>query len=236
LREKVIGILGGMGPETTAELFRRIIKATPAEKDQDHIRVVIYSNPKIPDRTAAIINAGTNPLPEMRKAAEMLQKAGVDFIVIPCITAHYFFEELEEMVKIPILNTMELTAQTIKENFPGAKKVGVIASTGTVLSEIYNRALAGKGVLVTYPLEELQSKVMDVIYNAKAGRMIEGKKIILEVISDLIEKGAEIVIFGCTEVSIVLKSQDVPVPVVDTLQILAEKVVAIALGRDHLKF
>jgi aspartate racemase len=235
LEEKVIGILGGMGPETTEELFRRIIKATPAEKDQDHIRVIIYSDPKIPDRTAAIIGAGRNPVPEMRKAAENLEKAGADFIIIPCITAHYYYEELKEMAKIPILNTIELTAQTIEEKFPDAKKLGVIASTGTVLAGIYNRALARKGILVVYPPEELQAKVMEAIYNIKAGRILEGKKIIVKVTANLIEKGAEIIIFGCTEISLVLKSQKVLVPVVDPLQILAERAVAMALRRDHLK-
>lgn len=229
LEEKVIGILGGMGPESTAELFNRIIKATPAEKDQDHIRVIVYSNPKIPDRTAAIMGVDRSPLPEMRKAAENLAKAGADLIIIPCITAHYYYEELKEMVKVPILNAVELTAQTTKENFPDAKKLGVVATTGTVLAGIYDKALARKGISVAYPPKKLQDKVMEAIYDVKAGRILEGKKIIVEATTYLIEEGADIIIFGCTEVSLVLKSHEVSVPIVDSLQILADRAVATAL-------
>lgn len=88
---KVIGILGGMGPEATAELFLRIIKATPAQRDQDHLRVIVDNNPKIPDRTAAILGEGQSPLPEMVRTARNLERAGVDFIVMPCNTAHYYY-------------------------------------------------------------------------------------------------------------------------------------------------
>lgn len=139
--EKVIGVLGGMGPEATADLFRKIIRATPAEKDQDHIRVIIDSNPKIPDRTAAIIGGGPSPLPEMTETAKNLEKAGADLIIIPCNTAHYYYEKLKKSIRIPILNMVELTAQAIKGGFPHVKKVGIIGTTGTVRAGIYNRAL-----------------------------------------------------------------------------------------------
>jgi aspartate racemase len=229
--EKVIGILGGMGPEATADLFRRIIRATPAKRDQDHIRVIIDSNPKIPDRTAAIIGGGPSPLTEMTKTAKNLEKAGADFIIIPCNTAHYYYEELKKSVGIPILNVVELVAQTIREKFPNVKKVGVISTTGTVKAGIYDRALNRNMVEVIYPSEELQDKVMEAIYDKiKAGRIFEGKEIIVKVATRLVEEGAELIICGCTEVSLVLKGGDVPVPVLDPLQILAETAVAEAFG------
>lgn len=232
LEEKVIGILGGMGPEATADLFKRIIRATPAEKDQDHIRVIIDSNPKIPDRTAAIIGGGSSPLPEMTRTAKNLEKAGADLIIIPCNTAHHYYEELKRSVRIPILNMVELTAQTIKEIFPNVKRIGLIGTTGTVRAGIYNRALEKSGVEVIYPPEKLQDQVMEAIYgNVKAGRTLEGKEIIAKVATHLIEEGAEIIIYGCTEVSLVLKSEDLPVPVVDPLQILAETAVAVSSPR-----
>lgn len=233
LVEKVIGILGGMGPEATADLFRRIIRATPAKKDQDHIRVIIDSNPKIPDRTAAIIGGGSSPLHEMTKTAKNLEKAGADFIIIPCNTAHYYYEELKKSVGIPILNMVELVAQMIREKFSNVKKVGVISTTGTVKAGIYDRALDRNRVEVIYPSKELQDKVMEAIYdNIKAGRIFEGKEIIVKVATRLVEEGAELIICGCTEVSLVLKSGDIPVPVVDPLQILAETAVAEALRRS----
>ena len=112
--EKIIGILGGMGPEATADLFYRIIRSTPVKRDQDHPRTIIYSNSKVPDRTAAILGKGPSPLPEMTMAATKLEKTGADFIVIPCNTAHYFIEELRKEIDIPILDMIELTAKTIK--------------------------------------------------------------------------------------------------------------------------
>ena len=235
LKEKVIGILGGMGPEATVDLFRRIIQATPAEKDQDHIRVIIDSNAKIPDRTAAIIGEGISPLPEIVKTAKNLERAGADFIVIPCNTAHYYFEELKKSVGIPILNMVDLTAQTIRKRFPNVKKAGVIGTTGTVMAGIYNRALEKNGVKVIYPPQGLQDEVMKAIYsNIKAGRILKGKEIIADVATHLIKEGAEIIICGCTEVSLVLKSEDISVPVVDPLQVIAET--AVVCARRNLEF
>lgn len=232
MEKKVIGILGGMGPEATVDLFRRIIRATPAEKDQDHIRVIIDSNPKIPDRTAAIIDGGPSPLTEMTKTAKNLERAGADFIIVPCNTAHYYFEELKKSVGIPILNMVDLTAQTIRERFPNVKKAGVIGTTGAIMAGIYNRALEKNGVKVIYPPQGLQDKVMKAIYsNIKAGRILKGKEIIANVATRLIEEGAEMIICGCTEVSLVLKSEDISVPVVDPLQILAETAVAVSSPR-----
>ena len=234
MKEKIIGILGGMGPEATAELFMNIIRATPAKKDQDHIRVIIDSNSKIPDRTSAIMGKGPSPLPEIVRTAENLEKAGVDFIIIPCNTAHYFYGELSKSVRVPILNMVELTAEAIHEKFSGIRRVGLIATTGTVKSGIYHRALGKYGFEVLWPPWRLQDRVMEAIYSyIKTGRISEGKVIIGSVASELVEGGAEAVICGCTEVSLVLKEGDIPVPVVDPLQILAKTAVTTALGGDQ---
>ena len=230
LKKKVIGILGGMGPEATADLFIRIIRATPAKRDQDHIRVIIDSNPRIPDRTAAIMGRGPTPLREMMKTAKNLERAGADLIIIPCNTAHYYYEELKRGIRIPVLNIVGLTAQMVRNQFSNIKKVGFIGTTGTIISGIYDQALQKR---VIYPPQKLQDKVMEAIYDKiKAGQINEGKDIIIEVATHLIMEGAEIIVCGCTEVSLVLKSVDVPVPVIDPLQILAETAVAEALGKS----
>jgi aspartate racemase len=232
LKEKVIGILGGMGPETTAHLFIRIIRETPAKKDQEHLRIIVDNNPKIPDRTAAILGEGANPLPEMIKTAKNLEKAGADFIVMPCITGHYYFEELKKSVKIPILNMVELTAQSISKNFPKAKKAGLLGTTGTVKSKLFDKSLKKFGVEMIYPSEAFQSKIMGAIYDyIKAGKILEGKKIVLDVANHLIELGADVIICGCTETSLVLKNGDITKPVVDPMQILAQTAVKVALGK-----
>jgi aspartate racemase len=235
LKEKVIGILGGMGPEATAELFYRIIKATPAMKDQDHIRVIIDNNPKIPDRTEAIVGSKASPLPQMVKTARNLERAGADFIVMPCNAAHYYYEDLIKSIRIPILNMIELTATAIKEEFPKVRKVGVIATTGTVKTKIYDRAFEKIGVEVIYP-SDLQNTVTEAIYdNIKCGRIKEGRRIIANVAKYLTKRGSEIVISGCTEASLVLKNIILPIPIIDPLQILSEVAVATALGSARNK-
>jgi aspartate racemase len=232
LKEKIIGILGGMGPEATADLFGRIIRETSARKDQDHLRVIIDNNPKIPDRTAAILGEGVSPLPEMVKTAKNLEKAGADFIIMPCITAHYYYEELRKSVKIPVLNMVELTAQNISKDFPKAKRAGLLGTTGTVNGKLFDKSLGKFGVEMIYPSDSFQRKIMEAIYDyIKAGKILEGRKIVVDVANHLIELGADVIICGCTETSLVLKNGDITKPVVDPVQILAQTAVKIALGR-----
>jgi len=231
LKEKVIGILGGMGPEATAESFYRIIKATPAKKDQCHLRIIIDNNPKIADRTEAIVGGRTSPLPEMVKTAKNLERAGADFIIMPCNSAHYYYEDLKKSVGIPVLNMIELTAETIEKEFPNVRNVGIIATTGTVKAKIFDQALARIGVNVIYPPPDLQNRVMEAIYDKiKAGRNREGKKILVNVVRYLTQKGSDMIIIGCTEASLVLKDVASPVRIIDPLQILSEIAVATALG------
>ncbi|GAH56604.1 unnamed protein product, partial [marine sediment metagenome] len=137
--EKIIGILGGMGPEATIDLFYKIIKFTPAEKDQDHFRIIIDNNPKIPDRTAAILGKGEDPLPALQETARNLEKAGVDFIIIPCNTAHYFLPQIQKSVNIPVLNMIEETAKETRKRIFPIQKVGLLASMGIYKTEIYHQ-------------------------------------------------------------------------------------------------
>jgi aspartate racemase len=227
---KTIGILGGLGPEATAELFLRIIKATPAKRDQDHIPIIIFNNPKVPDRTAAILYGGENPLPELIRTARLLEKAGADFIIMPCNTAHYYYEELKSSVKIPFFNMIELTAEYVSKFYPEIKLVGLLATTGTVKTGLYQKVFGKYGVEILVPDDEDQKLVMSGIYDGvKAGNLEFGRKLLIDVASKLISKGAELIILGCTEVSVVIRSGDLKVPVVDPLQVLAEESVKYAL-------
>ena len=233
MKEKVIGILGGMGPEATTELFYRIVKGTSVKKDQDHLRIIIDNNPKIPDRTEAIINGGPSPLAEMAKTARNLEKAGADFIIMPCNAAHFYYEDLKKIAHIPILNMIELTTNTIGKNYPKAKNVGVIATNGTIKTKIYDKGLGKIGVKVTYPPSDLQSAVMEAVYShIKAGRVEDGRANIVKV-AKYLAQCSDLVISGCTEVSLVLKNVHLSVPIIDPLQILAEVAMATALGKYH---
>jgi aspartate racemase len=220
--EKIIGILGGMGPEATIDLFYKIIKFTPAEKDQEHLRIIIDNNPKIPDRTAAILGKGEDPLPALQKTAQNLEKAGADFIVIPCNTAHYFLSSIQESVNIPVLNMIEETAKETKKRIPQIKKVGLLASIGVYKSEIYHQHFKKFYIEVISPEEKDKEEIMKVIYTIKAGDLSKRvKKNILKITQKLIDKGAEAIIAGCTEIPLILKEGDVSVPLIDPTQILA---------------
>jgi aspartate racemase len=236
VEEKIIGILGGMGPEATADLFYRIIKATTVKRDQDHPRTIIYSNSKVPDRTPAILGDGPSPLPEMVKAARALETAGADFIIIPCNTAHHFIGELRGSVGIPILHMIELTAKKVGRELPRVKRAGLIATVGTFKSGIYDKGFYGQGIEIIVPHADLQRASMEAIYeHIKTGDLEGGRKIVLKVAKNLVNRGAQAVICGCTEISLVLKDGDLAVPVIDPLQILAETAVGIALGRIRLE-
>jgi aspartate racemase len=235
MKEKIIGILGGMGPEATADLFHRIIKSTPVEKDQDHPRTVIYSNSKIPDRTPAILSKGLNPIPEMVKASQALEKAGADFIIMPCNTGHYFLEDIQAQIEIPILNMIEMTADKVRERYSGIKRAGLIATDGTLESKLYHESFQKKGIEIITPSKSLQREVMKTIYkHIKKGDINTGRDIAIHVAKNLLSQGADIVINGCTEISLVLKQGDIKGIIVDPLQVLADTAVEIGLGKREL--
>jgi len=227
---KVIGILGGMGPLATAELFRRIVERTPAKRDQDHPRIIIYNNPKIPDRTAYILGKGEDPRPELIASAKKLESCGADFIIMPCNTAHYFAEDIQRAIKIPLVSMIEETAERIKEM--GMKKVGLLATDGTVKGLIYHRALLKRGIKVAVPDRRGQLVLMRGIYRGvKAGNLKLGRRLILWE-AKKIEKRVEGIIAGCTEVSVVLRQDDLDVLLVDPMNVVVEKAVKIALNYD----
>jgi len=224
--EKIIGILGGMGPEATIDLFYKIIKFTPAEKDQDHIRIIIDNNPKIPDRTAAILGKGEDPLPALQETARNLEKAGADFIIIPCNTAHSFLSSIQKSVKIPILNMIEETAKETIKRISQIQKVGLLTSKGIYKTEIYHQYFNKFNIEVVSLEEKDKEEVMKVIYAVKAGDLSnEIKGNILKITQKLIDKGAEAIVAGCTEIPLIIKEGDVSVPLIDSTQVLAKAAV-----------
>lgn len=225
--EKVIGILGGMGPEATAALFLKIIRATPALKDQDHFRIVIDNNPKIPSRVQAILDNDESPLEQLQATLHNLERAGAELVAIPCNTAHYYYNELQASANVPIINMISETVAYIYSNFPNIKKIGLLASSGTLKTGIYHKATTKMEVIT--PDDSKQEIAMNAIYGEqgiKAGfTQGEPRNAMLEVAKALINRGAEAIIAGCTEVSLVLTQEDLPVPLIDALQVLAETVV-----------
>ncbi|WP_297498714.1 aspartate racemase [Thermococcus sp.] len=232
MAERIIGILGGMGPLATADLFRRIVEKTPAKRDQDHPRVIIYNNPKIPDRTAFIVDHGEDPRPELIASAKKLEECGADFVIMPCNTAHYFAEDIQRAINIPLVSMVEETAERVREM--GIRRVGLLATDGTIKGRVYQRALERRGIEPILPDEDDQRLVMKGIYDGvKAGNIELGRELLLTVARKLEERTGGI-IAGCTEVSVALRPEDLKVPLIDPMDVIAEKAVKLALGIEEL--
>lgn len=201
--KKTIGILGGMGPLATADLYRKIIERTRADRDSEHIRVYIDGNAAIPDRTAAILHGGEDPVPEMLSALRHLEACGADCIIMPCNTAHYFLPRLREQTALPILDMQRITAAVCRERFPG-KTAAILATDGTVQSGLYDRALDAEGVRWIHPGESEQKSLMHLIYDVvKASRPMEPEKERWDAILDTLRgQGADLFILGCTELPV----------------------------------
>ena len=223
--KKTIGILGGMGPEATAYFYEQIIQQTKAETDQDHIKTLIYSNPKIPPRTDAILESGPNPTPLLVEGFQRLKDAGADFVVMPCVTAHYFYPGVKDQVDIPFISLLDEAVKWAKNAIPELRKAGLVASTGTLESKLFHDVFSIAGVEIIHPEEAEQNKVIEAIFGPegiKAG-FTSGfpKETLVSIAKVLIARGADAIIAGCTEVPLVLKEQDIPVPLVEPLRITA---------------
>jgi len=234
MREKIVGILGGMGPLSTVDLFLKIIKSTPIRKEQDHLRIIIDNNPKIPDRTEAILARGKNPLEELKKTARNLEKSGAEIIAIPCNTAHYYYNDLQKVVDVPIINMILETVEYVRRELVNVKKIGLIATIGTIKARIYQDMLSD--IKIITPDVESQKVLMDLIYGErgiKAGYTTARlRKKILRIVKLLLKQGAEAIIMGCTEISLVLRQKDLSVRLIDPLQILADATVRKAKDND----
>lgn len=227
---KTIGILGGMGPEATAHFFNLIIRHTAAAKDQDHVSVLIYSLPQIPERTPAILGRGPSPVPLLRRGIRALARAGADFIVIPCISAHAFLEEIRRTSPVPILSLVEEALAGAKKMRPRPKRVALLASTGTVQSRLFANPFAAAGIETIVPTEKEQARVMEAVFGrrgVKAG-FTEGRprKTVLDIAGRLIRRGAEAIIAGCTEIPLVLGDEDIPVPLIEPMRFAARVSIA----------
>ena len=221
--KKTIGILGGMGPMATADLFRKIVACTDAAGDNDHIRVYIDSNASIPDRTAAILSGGEDPVPAMADALRHLELCGADCLVMPCNTAHYFLPRLAPLTKLPVLSMIEAAARACREGFPG-KAAAILATTGTLAAGLYQDALAAEGVPFLVPDEAERDALMEVIYQGvKAGAPPSRyRAAFLSVTEALAGRGAECFLPACTELPLACQALGLDLPCVDPTEELAK--------------
>jgi aspartate racemase len=230
MKEKVIGILGGLGPEATLELYRRILIHTPARVDQEHLHVIIDCNPKIPDPNDAVMLPGApSSVPALCDTARNLERSGADFIIIPCNTAHIFLPQVRAAVRIPVLSMVDEVVSELRRRLPGVQRAGLLASPAVVTTGLYARALAGAGLETVIPDAAGQKTVYKVIFKVKAGDKSAAVRACLdEVAQELARKGAQAVLLACTELPLVTGPHDLALPALDTVDILARAAVRLA--------
>ncbi len=216
MEKKTIGILGGMGPLATMDLYKKIILSTEASCDNEHIRVYIDGNAAIPDRTAAILSGGADPVPEMLSALRSLEKCGADCVIMPCNTAHYFLPRLQAETALPILDMRAITAAACAARFPG-KKACLLGTKGTLEARIYDGALKDAGVAFLTPDAAEKDELMRLIYGVvKASKPLEPETESWHaLLGGLSERGADYFILACTELPILADGLGHPGPFVD---------------------
>ena len=221
--KKTIGILGGMGPLATADLFRKITCLTKAGCDNDHIRVYIDSNSAIADRTAAILHGGKDPVPEMTSALRHLEACGADCIIMPCNTAHYFLPQLQAKTETPFISMLAATAKACAAQFPG-KTAAVLGTKGTLATGLYDRALEAEQVPFLLPEEPERDELMRLIYDVvKASKpLMPETEAWQRLLDGLRARGADYFILGCTELPILADTLPAEGPFIDPTAELAK--------------
>lgn len=226
------GVLGGLGPLATVEFLRTVVDVTEVEAEQDHVDLIVTQRSSTPDRTAAILGRGPSPAPQMAADAARLQAAGAQFIVVPCNTASYFIGTVAAGVQVPVLSIVDQTVRAVGQRHPGARRLGLMATDGTIASRIYHEAAARAGLEVVVPDEDLQRRVMAMIYDG----VKRGAPVAREEFDDCVERldraGADVVVAACTEISVLCsRFQARRGKVVDSLEVLARRTVELAGGR-----
>ncbi len=227
MQRPIVGILGGMGPAATADLYAKIIAATPATRDQDHLHVVIWADPTVPDRSTALLHGGEDPTPWLIRGAMQLLAMGASLIAVPCNTAHAFLPRIERQIAIPFLHMMDETATAVERAHPTIQRVGLLATSGTIASGLYQEWFATHHIAVVVPNDDFQERfVMRAIDRVKAGDTgPETTALLADVGAHLVAQGAEALIAGCTELPIVFRDGNASVPVIDPTLVLAEAIV-----------
>lgn len=230
----VVGVLGGMGPLATIDFLHKLVAATPAQTDQEHIPCVVSAIPQVPDRTRAFRGEGPSPLPEMIASALRLKAAGAGLVVIACNTAHLWFGEIEEAVGLPMIHLVDAAIQDAVALAGPGGRVGLLATDATVASGLYvNRSPIATPSPVHWLLptaREMLEFVVRGIEAVKSGELARGGELLTAAATFLKKRGADVVILGCTEIPVVLNEGNSPLPIVDPTNALAIRAAAWSLA------
>lgn len=234
-QRKIVGVLGGLGPEATLDFFARVLKATPAERDQDHLRLIIDNNPWVPDRNAAIAGTGPSAGPALAEMARGLESAGAQFLVMPCNAAHAFQADIEAATSLPFVSLIAETVSEAARMAPNARRIAILGARGTLRAGLYSKAFTAAGKDTLSPEGELLDGLMAAIGRVKLGDTgAETRAAMRAVAQAMIAQGADAVCAACTEVPIVLTQADLEAPLISSTDALVARTVAIASGAEPL--
>ena len=235
-QEKIVGIIGGLGPDATVDIMQRIIRLTPANDDIDHIRCIVDNNPKVPSRIKALIDeTGECPGPHMAEMGKKLEQWGADFLIIPCNTAHYYHQHVVNAVSIPVINLIDLVVSEFVQSYSHSSKVGIAGSTAIIKTRLYTDRFQKHGIEAIYPDDSYQDLLLEGIKMIKAG--VSGPEvdtIISDAFNNISRKGADVIIIACTELSVVC--QGMPFNMIDAAEVLAQETVAIVKDKKNIEF
>jgi len=221
---KRLGVIGGMGPKATAVFFDKVIERTAANRDQEHLDMVILNHATLPDRTDVILNHRDEEfLLEVRRDLELLEHAGVGNIAIPCNTSHYFYHEMQSMTRVPIINMVEETLLEIRRQYGENKRIGIMATNGTIRSGVYDRGCVANGLQLVKPDEHVQKRIMDIIYQVKSkldADVHEVESIVRHFVREL---ECDCVILACTELSCLTLSREAAAYCIDAMDVLVRR-------------
>jgi aspartate racemase len=234
MTDKILGVLGGMGPLASAHFMLRLTLLTPAEHDQDHIPAILWSDPRIPDRGAARRGQGPDPLPWLMHGIEGLRRAGCGAVAIPCNTAHGWFEPMAKDAGLPILHIVDAAADDLRRIGVTRGSIGLMGTEATLAMRLYQDRLGAQGWDIIEPDPvQMQRLVTPAIRAVKANRVAEAYAPLAEVVNSLASRGATAVVLGCTEIPLGIQagpSDALRVPVVDTIDALARASIRWARG------
>lgn len=225
----LVGILGGMGPAATAAFYTRLVESTPATRDQDHLRIVMWADPTVPDRTAALLEDGESIVPWLERGVRALRASGADIIVCPCNTAHVWLGAVAREHGVELLSIVNATIEEATTAGRHDGPIGILATEATLSSGLYQEALTQRGLAPLVPEPQDQARLIEAIYRVKAGTTSDFERataLIAQVCGQLAASGAGTIICACTELSLVLQDVDPAVRIIDSTDALVRAVVA----------
>ena len=238
MTRRAAGVLGGMGPAATIDFMSKVLVHSqraggPGAREQDGVRLIVDSNPAVPDRNAAVAGTGPSPAPVLAGMAQGLASAGAEFLVMPCNAAHAFADAVRNATSLPFVSIIEETAAALACDFPGVDRVGVLAVEGCADARLYERALEPAGIDALSPGPELRRQFMDTIWAIKRGdRSTAASASLGDVANALIAQGASVIVAACSEVPLLLADGDLDVPLLDSTDVLARRTVDYASGES----